>query len=282
MCPPTPPGRAPRPRVRFGRSAPRSASLFPVRPSPRGSPTAPPAGSLASALKRIRPPNLLAPPAAPRVGSSADCGSRAPAENSGTSARRSSTRCPKRSPPPPNGHSSPRSASSPLGCSARSACAARPSAPTRPVPSSPPPPSGGRRAHERPVAIDVPQRADAVPTKCRQCSAAPSASSSRWLYPIPTEFCGIDLRQGRTPRPPVTSVSQVGREPIPPIRGEKKRENHDEHNRYHTHPAPRRRLLMPLVRRQDREASGARSEEHTSELQSLGHLVCRLLLAKQK
>lgn len=66
MCPPTPPGRAPRPRVRFGRSAPRSASLFPVRPSPRGSPTAPPAGSLASALKRIRPPNLLAPPAAPR------------------------------------------------------------------------------------------------------------------------------------------------------------------------------------------------------------------------
>src|SRR5690625_3178557 len=53
MCPPTPPGRAPRPRVRFGRSAPRSASLFPVRPSLRGSPTAPPGGSLASALKRI-------------------------------------------------------------------------------------------------------------------------------------------------------------------------------------------------------------------------------------
>src|SRR5205814_2426584 len=28
--------------------------------------------------------------------------------------------------------------------------------------------------------------------------------------------------------------------------------------------------------------SGARSEEHTSELQSLRHLVCRLLLAKKK
>src|SRR5690625_1110402 len=28
--------------------------------------------------------------------------------------------------------------------------------------------------------------------------------------------------------------------------------------------------------------SGARSEEHTSELQSRGHLVCRLLLAKKK
>src|SRR5437660_9108507 len=27
---------------------------------------------------------------------------------------------------------------------------------------------------------------------------------------------------------------------------------------------------------------GARSEEHTSELQSRGHLVCRLLLEKQK
>src|SRR5207253_10612179 len=29
-------------------------------------------------------------------------------------------------------------------------------------------------------------------------------------------------------------------------------------------------------------ASGARSEEHTSELQSRGHLVCRLLLEKKK
>src|SRR5690625_7027055 len=29
-------------------------------------------------------------------------------------------------------------------------------------------------------------------------------------------------------------------------------------------------------------ASGKRSEEHTSELQSRGHLVCRLLLEKQK
>src|SRR5262245_65321199 len=29
-------------------------------------------------------------------------------------------------------------------------------------------------------------------------------------------------------------------------------------------------------------ARGARSEEHTSELQSLRHLVCRLLLEKQK
>src|SRR6266702_8970506 len=31
-----------------------------------------------------------------------------------------------------------------------------------------------------------------------------------------------------------------------------------------------------------RERSGGRSEEHTSELQSRGHLVCRLLLEKKK
>src|SRR6266702_8891243 len=32
----------------------------------------------------------------------------------------------------------------------------------------------------------------------------------------------------------------------------------------------------------DRRWTGRRSEEHTSELQSRGHLVCRLLLAKKK
>src|SRR5437763_7227670 len=34
--------------------------------------------------------------------------------------------------------------------------------------------------------------------------------------------------------------------------------------------------------RQDRRAVGARSEEHTSELQSPMYLVCRLLLEKKK
>src|SRR5690625_5654761 len=42
--------------------------------------------------------------------------------------------------------------------------------------------------------------------------------------------------------------------------------------------APQKR---PLVRRQEIAKSG-RSEEHTSELQSRGHLVCRLLLEKKK
>src|SRR5436853_1176614 len=35
-------------------------------------------------------------------------------------------------------------------------------------------------------------------------------------------------------------------------------------------------------RRNQRATSGSRSEEHTSELQSLRHLVCRLLLEKKK
>src|SRR5258705_8551692 len=39
--------------------------------------------------------------------------------------------------------------------------------------------------------------------------------------------------------------------------------------------APRRRCGRP-------DGSPARSEEHTSELQSLRHLVCRLLLEKKK
>src|SRR5438034_2484626 len=51
----------------------------------------------------------------------------------------------------------------------------------------------------------------------------------------------------------------------------------------------RRRALRPGVRRLPRrrpggrgEAAGARSEEHTSELQSHSDLVCRLLLEKKK
>src|SRR5690625_7985705 len=42
---------------------------------------------------------------------------------------------------------------------------------------------------------------------------------------------------------------------------------------------------MRILKRQNIESTlyfGIRSEEHTSELQSRGHLVCRLLLAKNK
>src|SRR5690625_4072155 len=40
--------------------------------------------------------------------------------------------------------------------------------------------------------------------------------------------------------------------------------------------------VMPQVAVRSRRIGGARSEEHTSELQSRGHLVCRLLLEKKK
>src|SRR5258708_29055736 len=40
--------------------------------------------------------------------------------------------------------------------------------------------------------------------------------------------------------------------------------------------------LVPAVRVANREHHSQRSEEHTSELQSPDHLVCRLLLEKKK
>src|SRR5437899_3940452 len=50
-------------------------------------------------------------------------------------------------------------------------------------------------------------------------------------------------------------------------------------------PRPRRSRVIPLqlkTRQSRRQARRRRSEEHTSELQSLRHLVCRLLLEKKK
>src|SRR5947199_7647231 len=40
--------------------------------------------------------------------------------------------------------------------------------------------------------------------------------------------------------------------------------------------------VLPFVRCRGQKAKPIRSEEHTSELQSLRHLVCRLLLEKKK
>src|SRR5437870_9284671 len=41
-------------------------------------------------------------------------------------------------------------------------------------------------------------------------------------------------------------------------------------------------LSSPHAARREARSNSARSEEHTSELQSRGHLVCRLLLEKKK
>src|SRR5438445_4962631 len=46
--------------------------------------------------------------------------------------------------------------------------------------------------------------------------------------------------------------------------------------------ASRRRLPAEAIRSAPPSGSGARSEEHTSELQSRQYLVCRLLLEKKK
>src|SRR5690625_6479612 len=46
-------------------------------------------------------------------------------------------------------------------------------------------------------------------------------------------------------------------------------------------PVPGRAADQPVERPRTR-GGGSRSEEHTSELQSRGHLVCRLLLEKKK
>src|SRR2546425_8008064 len=46
--------------------------------------------------------------------------------------------------------------------------------------------------------------------------------------------------------------------------------------------SPGARRLTPVRRGDDDAKTGNRSEEHTSELQSLAYLVCRLLLEKKK
>src|SRR2546422_2680696 len=45
---------------------------------------------------------------------------------------------------------------------------------------------------------------------------------------------------------------------------------------------PQEEPLLPVLDLRDGEPVGKRSEEHTSELQSRLHLVCRLLLEKKK
>src|SRR5438309_3830883 len=47
-------------------------------------------------------------------------------------------------------------------------------------------------------------------------------------------------------------------------------------------PSPSRLRMVFGMRSAARKASAGRSEEHTSELQSQFHLVCRLLLEKKK
>src|SRR5207253_11114915 len=50
----------------------------------------------------------------------------------------------------------------------------------------------------------------------------------------------------------------------------------------HTNSSVRPGVVVPQVPAVANAAPASRSEEHTSELQSRGHLVCRLLLEKKK
>src|SRR5207253_4488315 len=51
---------------------------------------------------------------------------------------------------------------------------------------------------------------------------------------------------------------------------------------WHTHPLGQTLIVTAGCGWVQREGGPIRSEEHTSELQSRGHLVCRLLLEKKK
>src|SRR5262245_64473757 len=73
---------------------------------------------------------------------------------------------------------------------------------------------------------------------------------------------------------------------------ERREDHRDRPFRTHRHQTPmagQRKGFCPVHRgyhrhhlRTKRAKQGGRSEEHTSELQSLRHLVCRLLLEKKK
>src|SRR5258708_23950904 len=62
-------------------------------------------------------------------------------------------------------------------------------------------------------------------------------------------------------------------------------QEHHHHANVGAEPARVLALLQPITldsSQEGKHASGLRSEEHTSELQSPDHLVCRLLLEKKK
>src|SRR2546423_11139663 len=79
------------------------------------------------------------------------------------------------------------------------------------------------------------------------------------LFPYTTLF-----RSGPPVGPPSVITLTQGGTPLPNVKGDERTARH-------------RRSLRP----HDRCGRRARSEEHTSELQSLAYLVCRLLLEKK-
>src|SRR5687767_15335187 len=91
------------------------------------------------------------------------------------------------------------------------------------------------------------------------------------LFPYTTLFRSIAARQSRR-----SSGSMLhGRNPFPVFIGRSLTGSRRE-------TPTDRRSLRYIMRGTTAAVSGQRSEEHTSELQSLAYLVCRLLLEKKK
>src|SRR2546429_2615134 len=88
----------------------------------------------------------------------------------------------------------------------------------------------------------------------------------------PVEFIFFFLMIRRPPRSTLFPYTTLFRSPHRPVASVSR----------HYRPHPRREGYCPLSRIQIRALCRIRSEEHTSELQSRLHLVCRLLLEKKK
>src|SRR2546425_7481131 len=94
-------------------------------------------------------------------------------------------------------------------------------------------------------------------------AASGSADATTSVKTLSAHFIERDYR---TPRASISSRKGSGRKP-------RSRADHRASRRCHSTPSP-------MIARPTSES--ARSEEHTSELQSLAYLVCRLLLEKKK
>src|SRR5207253_11208222 len=98
-------------------------------------------------------------------------------------------------------------------------------------------------------------------------------------------FLLFSLLPRRPPRPPPFPYTTLFRSPAARFRSRAPRRGRRPRRRRRLHrpgSAARGKRRAALGARAAGDRAGARSEEHTSELQSRGHLVCRLLLEKKK
>src|SRR5205814_10024214 len=104
----------------------------------------------------------------------------------------------------------------------------------------------------------------------------PSYSSA--THPPPPDIHTLSLHDALPILSPALSVANAAGEPIPLPRTEATGESTSRSSSGHAWKASRRSIHSTFAPQDGQN----RSEEHTSELQSLRHLVCRLLLEKKK